>query len=423
MQLSIFMRIFLLVFTTLHALGQSRPERVSAIAESLRARVLADRRDFHAHPELSNREQRTAAVIAERLKSLGLEVRTGIARHGVIGILKGGKPGPVVAWRADIDALPIEESGDKPYKSLNKGVKHACGHDAHIAIALGTVETLVKMRDQIPGTVKFIFQPAEEGAPIGEEGGATLMIKEGALENPKPQAIFGLHVTTWNEAGKISYSSGPAMASADILEIKLKGKKTHAAFPHQGIDTVVVAAECIMALQTIRSRRIDPSEPMVLTIGSMHGGNRFNIVAEEVVLQGTVRTLSENVRESVRSMVRKTLEGCTAMNDATFEVQWHEPSYPVTFNDPKLTSENLTGLRQSVGAENVVESKATMGSEDFSYYQKVIPGFFWFLGASNAKKGITAAHHTADFEIDEDILVPGVKAAANQLLDYLERTK
>ena len=417
------MRLLLLVLiASLGTFAQTRLERVATNAESLRARVLADRRYFHAHPELSNREEHTAAAIAERLKSLGLEVRTGIARHGVIGILKGGKPGPVVAWRADIDALPIDETIDKPYKSVNKGVKHACGHDAHIAIALSVVETLVKMRDQIPGTVKFIFQPAEEGAPTGEPGGATLMIKEGALENPKPQAIFGLHVSTWGEAGKINYSSGPAMASADILEIKLKGKKTHAAFPHQGIDTVVVAAECVMALQTIRSRRVDPSEPMVLTIGSMHGGNRFNIIADEVILQGTVRTLSESVRESVRTMVRQTLEGCTAMNQASFELQWHEPSYPVTFNDPKLTSENLASLRQAIGTANVVEAKATMGSEDFSYYQRIIPGFFWFLGASNSAKGITAAHHTADFDIDEDILVPGVKAAANQLLDYLERT-
>ena len=248
---SIFMRLLLLLLiATISAVAQTRADRVALAAESLRARVVADRRDFHAHPELSNREQRTAAVIAERLKSLGLEVRMGVARHGVIGILKGGKPGPVVAWRADIDGLPIEESGDKPYKSVNKGVKHACGHDAHIAIGLSVVETLVKMRDQIPGTVKFIFQPAEEGPPSGEAGGASLMIKEGALENPKPEAIFGLHVTSWVEAGKINYSSGPAMASADILEIKLKGKKTHAAFPHLGTDTVVVAAECVMALQT-----------------------------------------------------------------------------------------------------------------------------------------------------------------------------
>lgn len=389
----------------------------------MRDALVEQRRDFHMHPELSNREVRTAKIVADRLKALGFdEVKTGVAKTGVIGILKGGKPGGIVAWRADMDALPVISELKVPYKSQNPGVHHACGHDAHVAIALGAAEILSKMRADIAGTIKFIFQPAEEGPPAGEEGGAPLMVKEGVLENPRPSAIFGLHVSSWMPAGKIGYVSGAAMASSDFFDITLKGKQVHGAMPHQGVDTVVVASECVMALQAIRSRRIDPMEPMVLTIGSIHGGNRHNIITGEVKMEGTLRTFSEDVREKVRTMMKQTLQGCTAEQGASFTMNFREPGNPVTFNNPALVEESLPLMKKIEGA-NVAVVKPVTGAEDFSYYQKVIPGFFWFLGAGNEAKGITAAHHTPDFNIDESILVPGVRMAVDQLLDYLDRHK
>lgn len=407
----------------LAANGQTREQRVSQAAEAMRNALIEQRRDFHMHPELSNREVRTAKVVADRLKALGFdEVKTGVAKTGVIGILKGGKPGGIVAWRADMDALPVISELKVPYKSQNPGVHHACGHDAHVAIALGAAEILSKMRADIAGTIKFIFQPAEEGPPAGEEGGAPLMVKEGVLENPRPSAIFGLHVSSWLPAGKFGYVSGAAMASSDFFDITLKGKQVHGAMPHQGVDTVVVASQCVMALQAIRSRRIDPMEPMVLTIGSIHGGNRHNIITGEVKMEGTLRTFSEEVRENVRTMMKQTLQGCTAEQGASFTMSFREPGNPVTFNNPALVEESLP-LMKKIGGASVAVVKPVTGAEDFSYYQKVIPGFFWFLGAGNEAKGITAAHHTPDFNIDESILVPGVRMAVDQLLDYLDRHK
>jgi len=411
----------LAVLLGLACFGQTREERVSKAADALRDKLLETRRDFHMYPELSNREVRTAKVIADKLRALGLDVKTGVGKHGVVAVLKGGKPGGVVAWRADMDALPVFSISDKPWKSKNNGVHHACGHDAHMAIGLATAELLAGMREQIAGTVKFIFQPAEEGAPVGEEGGAALMIKEGALENPRPAAIFGLHVFTPYAAGTVGYSSGPAMASADTFSISIKGKQVHGAMPHMGIDAISVAAQCITSLQTIRSRRVDPLEGMVLTIGSIHGGNRSNIITGEVKMEGTLRTFSESVRESVRTMMKQTLAGCTAGADASFTLAFDGAQYPVTFNDPKLTEESLPQMRRVLGAANIIATKPTTGAEDFSYYQKVIPGFFWFLGAKNEKLGITGAHHTPEFDIDESILVTGLKLASNQILDYLER--
>lgn len=401
---------------------QTREERVARAAEALRDKVVEQRRDFHRHPELSNREERTARVVAEKLRALGFdEVKTGVGRYGIVALLKGGKPGPVVAWRADMDALPVFSAIDKPFKSVNNGVHHACGHDAHMAIALAAAEVLAGMRAEIPGTIKFIFQPAEEGAPKGEEGGAALMIKEGALENPRPAAIFGLHVWSLKPTGTVGYSPGPAMASADAFSITIKGKQVHASTPHLGIDAISVAAQCISALQTIRSRRIDPNESMVLSIGSIHGGNRSNIITGEVKMEGTIRTFSENTRESVRTMMRRTLAGCTAAGEASFDLAFDGTSYPVTVNDPKLTEESLPQMRRVLGEANIMQQAPVTGAEDFAYYQKVIPGFFWFLGVRNEKTGIVAAHHTPDFDLDEAALVPGVKLAVNQLLDYMER--
>ncbi len=416
------MRISLLLLAALACAAQTREQRVAKAAEALQSKVVAQRRDFHMYPELSNREERTARVVAEKLRALGFdEVKTGVGKHGVVALLKGGKPGPVVAWRADMDALPVFSTIDKPYKSKNNGVHHACGHDAHMAIALGAAEVLAGMRDAIPGTIKFIFQPAEEGAPKGEKGGAYLMIQEGALENPRPAAIFGLHVWAPIPAGKVGYSVGPAMASADSFTISIKGKQVHASQPHLGIDPIVTAAQCVTQLQTIRSRRIDPNESMVVSIGSIHGGNRSNIIPSEVKMEGTVRTFNEQTRETVRSLMRKIMTGCTAAADAEFTLDFDGTAYPVTVNHPGLTAESLPQMRRVLGETNVFEQKPVTGAEDFSEFQKVIPGFFWFLGIRNEKEGIAAAHHTPDFDLDEAALVPGVKLAVNQLLDFLER--
>jgi amidohydrolase len=415
---------FIFLLTSSLATAQTREARIAQAAEALHSKLVEQRRDFHMHPELSNRETRTAKVIAERLRALGMdEVKTGVGKHGIVALLKGAKPGPVVAWRADMDGLPVAANIDVPYKSRNAGVHHACGHDAHMAIALGVAELLSKMREEINGSVKFIFQPAEEGPPKGEEGGAALMIKEGALDHPRPNAIFGLHIWSTAPVGTVRYSSGPALASADSFEVTIRGKQVHAANPHLGVDTIVVAAECINALQTIRSRRIDPNESMVLSIGSIHGGNRNNIITGEVKMEGTIRTFNENVRESTRTMMKQTLAGCTSIHGASYSLEFGGMSYPVTVNDPALTAESIPAMERVLGKENIIASKPITGAEDFSLYQKVIPGFFWFLGGGNEKIGITAAHHTPEFNIDEAALVPGVKLAANQLLDYLERHK
>lgn len=398
-----------------------RDQQIAQAAEALKQQLIDQRRDFHMHPELSNREERTARVVAERLGVLGLEeIKTGVGKHGVTALLRGSKPGPVVAVRADMDALPIQETIDVPYKSKNAGVKHACGHDAHTTIGLGVAEVLSKMRGQIQGTIKFIFQPAEEGPPEGEEGGAKLMIKEGALENPRPQAIFGLHVLPTIEVGQIGYNSGSTMASVDKFMITIRGKKVHGAYPHDGIDAVVVAAQAVTALQSIRSRRVNTQEPLVVTIGSIHGGNRFNIITDEVKMEGTVRTLSEEVRKNVEAMMRETLAGVTAAYGAKYELDYIENA-SVTYNEPKLVEETLPTFRRLIGDSNITSPKPQMGGEDFAYFQKVIPGFFYFLGVGNRSKGITAMIHTPEFDLDEDSLVLGVKLMSNVLLDYLDR--
>jgi amidohydrolase len=396
-------------------------QQIDQAAEALRPKLVSQRRDFHMHPELSNREERTSSVVAERLRALGLdEVKTNVGKYGVVALLKGGKPGPVVAVRADMDALPIQETIDVPYKSLNQGVKHACGHDVHTTVGLGVAEVLSRMRDRLPGTIKFIFQPAEEGPPPGEEGGAPLMIKEGALDNPRPQAIFGLHVMPNIEVGQVAYNSGAAMASADRFVITVRGKKVHGAYPHDGIDPVVVAAECINALQTIRSRRINTMEPLVISVGIIQGGNRFNIIPDEVKLEGTVRTLSEDVRRRVETLMRETITGITAAHGAKFDMEYVEGA-AVTYNDPKLVEETLPAIRRMIGEPNLISPKPQMGAEDFSYFQKVIPGFYYFLGVGNKTKGITAMIHTPEFDVDEDSLVIGVKVMSNVLVDYLGR--
>jgi amidohydrolase len=403
-----------------NATAATREQRIAQAAEALRTQLVAQRRDFHMHPELSNREERTSRIVAERLKALGFdEVRTNVARHGVVAVLKGAKPGGVVAVRADMDALPIQETNDVPYKSQTPGVKHACGHDLHTTVELGVAEVLSKMREEIRGTVKFIFQPAEEGPPTGEEGGAPLMIKEGALENPRPQAIFGLHTEPNLQAGQVGYHSGPAMASSDTFTIIVRGKGAHGAQPQLGVDAVVVASECVLALQNIRSRRIEPLEPLVITVGTIQGGTRFNVIASEVRLTGTMRTLNEGVRERAVALMRETITHVAAAYGATAELTI-DGSNPVTYNEPTLVAATLPTINRVVGAENALALKPFMPAEDFSYFQKVVPGFYFFLGVGNRARGITAGWHTPDFDVDEESLVVGVKVMSNVLLDYLD---
>jgi amidohydrolase len=400
-----------------------RAQAVAESAEALRPKLVEIRRDLHAHPELSNREERTAGVVAARLHSLGItDIRTNVAKHGVVALLQGAKPGPVVAIRADLDALPINETLDVPYRSVVPGVKHACGHDAHTAIALGVAELLSRMRDQFRGTVKFVFQPAEEGPPGDEEGGAPLMIKEGALENPRPLALFGLHTAPELEVGRIGFRAGPAQASADTFSIVIQGKRAHAAMPQKGVDTILVAAECVTALQSIKSRRIDAFEPVILTIGTIHGGDRIHNIAEEVKLEGTVRTFNEEVRNRIERLMRETLQGVTSAYGAKFEMKYKRVTMVIN-NDPKLVEQSLPSIRQAVGDTNVVEVSQRLGAEDFSFYQQVVPGFLFRLGSANATKGITAEAHTPEFDIDEECLVVGVKAMANIVLDFLDRER
>ncbi len=411
-----------LLAAVLSGSGGTLAQRVAREVAAIGPKLVETRRDFHMHPELSNREERTARVIAARLKELGFdEIRTGVSRHGIVALLKGGKPGPVVAVRADMDALPIDDPSPAPYRSRNPGVKHACGHDVHMAVALGTAEVLSRMRAEVPGAVKFLFQPAEEGAPEGESSGAARMIAEGALENPRPAAIFGLHANPALEAGRIGYSPAAMLASSDTFTLRVTGRGVHAAWPHEGIDPIAVSAQVITALQTIASRRVDPVEPVVLTIGSIRGGNRSNIIAGAVEMQGTLRTHSEAVRERVLSLVKHIAEGVAAANGAVAEVRWSERSNPVTRNDTALVEATLPAMRRAIGAENVVLLAPVMGAEDFSYFQREIPGFFYWLGVRNQAKGITGALHTPEFDADEASLPVGVTVMTSVVLDFLER--
>jgi amidohydrolase len=392
--------------------------------------VVAWRRDIHQHPELSNREVRTARLIAEHLASLGLEVKTGIARTGVVGILRGGKPGPVVALRPDLDALPVTEQVDLPFKSTARteyngqevGVMHACGHDNHVAILLGAATVLAGMRADIPGTIKFIFQPAEEGPPIGEEGGASLMVREGVLENPAPGAIFGLHV--WPErVGTISWRAGPFMAGADGLRIIVRGKQTHGAQPWGGVDPIVVASQIVLGLQTIVSRQSDITRaPAILTIGSIQGGNRGNIIPDSVVMMGTVRTFDEAMRTEIRQRIVRSATSIAQSAGAAAVVDFPGVGLPVTSNDPGLTERMLPTLRRVAGPANLLPSGLQTPSEDFAFYQQKIPGLFVYLGIvpDGTDPATAPRNHSPFFFADEAALPVGVRLMANLALDWLE---
>jgi len=402
---------------------------LDARAAQVLPKVVAWRRDIHEHPELSNRETRTAKLVADHLTALGLEVRTGVARTGVVAVLRGGKPGPVVALRADMDALPVTELVDLPFKSTVRsvfngqevGVMHACGHDTHVAMLMGAAEVLAGMRASIAGTVKFIFQPAEEGAPRGEPGGAGLMIEEGALENPAPAAIFGLHV--WpDEVGTISYRSGPMMAASDQLYITIKGKQTHGALPWGGIDPIVVASQVILGLQTIASRQINVTrQPAIITVGMIQGGTRFNIIPDSVVLHGTVRTFDEEMRRDIKERIRRTVESISASAGATGTVDFGTGNNPVTVNDPALTAKMLPTLERVAGRSNVTIGELSTPAEDFALYQQRVPGLFIFLGIVPKGQDKTKAprNHSPNFFVDEAVLPLGVRTLASLALDWL----
>jgi len=394
---------------------------IDRLAAALQPRIVETRRDIHRHPELGFRETRTSNLIAERLRQLGFdEVRTGIGVTGVVGILKGGRPGDVVAVRADMDALPIPELIDVPYKSTVENVKHACGHDAHVAMALGVAEVLATMRAQVPGTVMMIFQPAEEGDPDGGRTGALRMLDDNLFADPKPSAIFGLHVMPTLDVGTIGLNSGAAMASADRFTLTVTGRKTHGAYPHTGVDPVPIAAQIVMALQTIPSRRIDAQQPTVVSVGIIEGGNRFNIIADEVKLTGTVRTLSQEGPARVREQMDAIAKGITSAYGATYTLEYEEGA-AVTYHGPQLTQATRPALAAVVGDANVVVPAPQMGAEDFSYFQKEVPGVYYFLGVRNEAKKITAMIHTEYFDIDEDAMQIGVRSMATVVMDYLAR--
>ena len=389
-------------------------------AGELHPAVIEVRRDIHRHPELGFRETRTAALVAAKLKALGYEVRTGVGVTGVVGVLKGGKPGPVVAIRADMDALPIPELIDVPYKSTVPNVKHACGHDAHTAMGLGVAEIFSRMRADVPGTVVLLFQPAEEGDPDGGRTGALRMLDDKAFENPAPAAIFGLHVMPTLEVGQIGANVGPAMASSDRFTLTITGRKTHGAYPHTGIDPVPIAAQVVMALQTIPSRQIDAQKPTVVTVGIIQGGNRFNIVADEVSMTGTVRSLDTEGPSIVKGKMEAIVKGITSSFGAAYTLKYEEGA-PVTFNDPALAKASIPALEAVAGAGKVVAPPAQMGAEDFAYFQQRIPGFYFFLGVANPARNITAMIHTEHFDIDEQALAIGMRAMATAVADYLYR--
>ena len=420
--------IMLLSFPKLNAQSNNLERKFKDIEQ----KVIDWRRDIHQNPELGNREFRTATLVAKHLRSLGMEVKTEVGVTGVIGVLKGGLPGPVVALRADMDALPVLErtpvsfasKATTFYEGKETAVMHACGHDSHVAILMGVAEILSGMQKELKGTVKFIFQPAEEGAPKGEEGGAELMVKEGALNNPKVDVIFGLHINAQVEVGKITYRPGGMFAGVGDMKITVKGKSSHGAEPWSSVDPIVVSAQIINNLQTIVSRNVNVTKnAAVVTIGAIHGGNRSNIIPEQVEMLGTVRTLSEAdeklVFERIRQIVTKTAEANGT--EATLELPYSS-HYPVTFNNIALTAKMLPSLQKSTGAKNVVLVPAETGAEDFSFFANEVPGFYFYVGALPKGKDpeTSAPHHTPEFYLDESGFITGVSAMVNLVVDYME---
>ncbi len=401
--------------------------QIQAAVESAAGRILELRHQIHQNPELGNREFETARLVAEHLRSLGMETRTGIAHTGVVGILRGGRPGPVVAVRADMDALPVTEQTPYEFRSTKRteylgqevGVMHACGHDVHTAVQLGVASVLASMREQLPGTVLFLFQPAEEGPPPGEEGGAALMLRQGVFDELRPVAVFGLHTFSEMEVGTAGFTPGPAFAAVDHFAIDIHGRQAHGAAPHLSVDPIVVAAEVVLALQTIRSRTLDPLQPSVVTVGIVRGGQRYNIIPSEVHLEGTVRTYDEAVRDTVARRMDEIVRGVTAAYGATYELDYDRGT-PATINDPELTAQVVPSLQRVFGEDNVLEIPPTMGGEDFALFANEVPGFYFRLGS--VKPGTTSGgHHTPTFMADDGAVPLGMKAMATLLLDFLQR--
>lgn len=402
---------------------------VAKKAEAIEARVIEWRHHLHENPELSNREFKTAEYIAKHLKSLGLEIETGVAHTGVVGVLKGGKPGPVVALRADMDALPVTERVDVPFASKARstylgaevGVMHACGHDTHVAMLMGAAEILSGMKKDLAGTIVFLFQPAEEGAPPGEEGGAKLMVEEGVLTKHKVDVAFGLHINSGTEVGKIRYKPGGSLAAVNSFTIKVKGAQTHGSAPWGGIDPITVSAQIIQGLQMIISRQTElTKEPAVISVGKITGGVRSNIIPEEVEMIGTIRTLDRDMQKEIHERIIRTATKIAESAGATAEVTIDE-GYPVTYNDLALTAAMLPTLEATAGKDNVLLSKAITGAEDFSFFAEKVPGLFLFVGGmpKGQDPAKAAPHHTPDFYIDDSSMTTGVKLYTNLALDYL----
>lgn len=409
-----------------NARAQNVDEQIDAVVARISPAIIELRHQIHQNPELGNRELETAALVAKHLRALGLEVRTGVAHTGVVAVLRGGRPGPVVAVRADMDALPVTERTDLPFRSTKRdtylgqevGVAHACGHDIHTTVQLGVASVLAALRKDLPGTVKFIFQPAEEGPPPGERGGAELMIEEGVLESPAPSAIFGLHSWPEGRVGQVGYTPGPALAAVDHFIIQIRGRQSHGAYPHLGVDPIVMASQAVMALQTIRSRNLPPLEPSVVTVGIIRGGERFNIIPEAVHLEGTVRTYNEEVRNEVERRMREILDGITGAGGGSYELDYRRNA-PAVINDPALSAKMRPTLQRVVGPENVIDSEPTMGGEDFAYFANAIPGFYFWLGV--VKPGTTSGGlHTPEFRGDDSAIPVGIRTMTHLVLDYLE---
>lgn len=410
--------------------AQAQPitqQDVDTAVESSAAYIIQLREQIHQYPELGNREEKTAALVAQHLRGLGFEVHTGIAHTGVVALLQGGLPGPVVAVRADMDALPVTEDTPFPFKSevrttylgQDVGVSHACGHDIHTSVQLGVASVLSQLKDRLPGTIKFIFQPAEEGPPPGEEGGAALMFKEGVLDDPRPSAIFGLHSWAEMEVGQLGYTHGPTMAAVDHFIIKIRGQQAHGAAPQLSVDPIVMASQAVLALQTIRSRNLSPLEPSVITVGMMRGGERYNIIPAEVHLEGTVRSYSKDVQATVVQRMEEILDGITRAGGGTYELDYQYVT-PATINDLDLGRLTVPTLEAVVGASNVLELPPTMGGEDFAVFSNDVPGFYYRLGM--VKPGTTSGgHHTPTFQADNSAVPMGMRVMSQVLVDYLQR--
>lgn len=422
----------LLLTLTAGAIAQVNPKlqaRLEQQARQLEPTVITWRRHLHQYPELSNREVKTAAYVAEHLRKLGLDVQTGIAHTGVVALLRTGKPGPVIALRADMDALPVTERNNLPFASKEKaifndqetGVMHACGHDSHVAILMAVAEILSKNKSDLKGTIKFVFQPAEEGPPAGEEGGADLMVREGVLDNPKVDVIFGLHIQGIRKLGQIAYKPAGMMAASDWFTIKVKGKQSHGAAPWLGIDPIVVSAQIISGIQTIVSRQTQlTKEAVVISVGMIHAGVRQNIIPETAEMSGTIRTFDPAMQQEIHEKLKRTATLIAESAGATAEITIDRKT-PVTFNDPVLTEKVVASLVKAAGEENVARIPADTGAEDFAYYQQKVPGFFFFVGACppDTDPAKAPSHHTPDFMMDERGMLTGLKAMLNVTVDYM----